>query len=434
MANVVIIGAQWGDEGKGKIVDYLAQFADATVRYAGGNNAGHTVVVRGERTILHLVPSGVLHPGKICILGNGLVVDPGVLLEEMDLLRKKGIRLTSKTFFISERAHLIMPYHRRIDTAREKSKKGRIGTTGRGIGPAYEDKMARCGFRFADVLTAESFREKLKIILQEKNAYLRYILKEPGFGYREVLEQYSEYGRRLKPYITDTSRQIHELIARRKHILFEGAQGTLLDIDHGTYPFVTSSSAAVGGVLTGCGIGPRSIDEIVGVIKAYTTRVGGGPFPTELHDVVGAHLQREGKEYGATTGRPRRCGWFDAVAGRYSMRINGMTQLALTKLDILTGLDSIKICVGYRIGRKVVTEMPSDPSRLEKALPVYDAIPGWKQDIREARSLDELPRNAVRYIRYLETLMGIPFGFISVGPQRDESIIVRDPFEGCNRS
>jgi adenylosuccinate synthase len=238
----------------------------------------------------------------------------------------------------------------------------------------------------------------------------------------------------LKPYITDTSRQIHELIARRKHILFEGAQGTLLDIDHGTYPFVTSSSAAVGGVLTGCGIGPRSIDEIVGVIKAYTTRVGGGPFPTELHDVVGAHLQREGKEYGATTGRPRRCGWFDAVAGRYSMRINGMTQLALTKLDILTGLDSIKICVGYRIGRKVVTEMPSDPSLLEKALPVYDAIPGWKQDIREARSLDELPRNAVRYIRYLETLMGIPFGFISVGPQRDESIIVRDPFEGCNRS
>jgi adenylosuccinate synthase len=432
MANVVIVGAQWGDEGKGKVVDNLAQFANAMVRYGGGNNAGHTVVVKGEKTILHLVPSGVLHPGKICILGNGVVVDPGVLLEELDILRKKGIRLTNKTFFISDRAHIIMPYHRRIDTAREKSKKGRIGTTGRGIGPAYEDKMARCGFRFSDLLNPGHFREKLRVILREKNVYLRYVLKEPGFAYREILDAYAEYGRRLKPYVADTSRLIHELIARNKQILFEGAQGTLLDIDHGTYPYVTSSSAGIGGVLTGCGIGPGSVDAIIGVIKAYTTRVGGGPFPTELHDSVGEHLQREGMEYGSTTGRPRRCGWFDAVAGRYSIRINGMTQLALTKLDILTGLDSIKICVGYRIGKKVVSDMPSDLSLLEMAKPVYHSAPGWKEDIRGARSLKELPRKAVEYIRYLEKLMGIPFGFVSVGPQRNQSIIVKNPFETCN--
>ena len=432
MANVVIVGAQWGDEGKGKIVDYLAEFADATVRYAGGNNAGHTVVVRGEKTILHLVPSGVLHPGKICILGNGVVIDPRVLLEELDLLRKKGIRLTRKTFFISERAHVIMPYHRRIDAAREKVKKAKIGTTGRGIGPAYEDKMARIGFRFSELLNPGHFEERLRTILREKNTYLRYVLKEPGFQFRDLFKEYVEYGRQLKPYVTDISRLIRVLVAGRKQILFEGAQGTLLDIDHGTYPYVTSSSAAVGGVLTGCGIGPASVHEVIGVVKAYTTRVGGGPFPTELHDTVGERLQREGMEYGATTGRPRRCGWFDAVAGRHSAQINGMTHLALTKLDILTGLDPVKVCEGYRIGKKEVHEFPSDPSLLEAAQPVYRSVPGWTESIKDARSVKELPRNTVNYIRYLERLMGIPFGFISVGPQRDHSIVLMNPFETCN--
>jgi len=433
MANVAIIGGQWGDEGKGKVVDYLSEFSDATVRYAGGNNAGHTVVVNETKTILHLIPSGVLHPGKTCIIGNGVVIDPKVLLEEMALLRKMGVALGSERFFISDRAHLIMPYHRRIDAAREKAKKTRLGTTGRGIGPAYEDKMARCGFRVSDLLDADRFEERLKSVLREKNAYLRYVLREPGFRYREILEEYLRYGRRLKPYVTDVSGLLHRLMAQRKQILFEGAQGTLLDIDHGTYPYVTSSNAGVGGVLSGCGVGPSCIDEIVGVVKAYTTRVGGGPFPTELRDGPGEYLQREGMEYGATTGRPRRCGWFDAVAARYSVRVNGMTQLALTKLDILTGLDPLKICVGYRIKKKIVSEMPPEHWVLEQAEPVYKSVPGWKQDIREARSLEELPAGAQAYVKTLEDLMGIPFGFVSVGPRRNQSIVLRNPFDGCNR-
>ncbi len=430
MANVVVVGVQWGDEGKGKVVDYLARFSDATVRYAGGNNAGHTVVVKHKKTILHLVPSGVLHPGKTCIIGNGVVIDPSVLLEEITLLRRMGVWLDRTNFFVSDRAHLIMPYHRKIDIAREKTKTTKIGTTGRGIGPAYEDKMARCGFRVSELLSPEAFKDKLRVVVQEKNAYLRHVLGETGFRYRDILEEYLAYGKKLKPHITDVARLMHQLIQEKKHILFEGAQGTLLDIDHGTYPYVTSSSAAVGGVMTGCGISPRCVDEIVGVVKAYTTRVGSGPFPTELLDSPGEYLQREGMEYGATTGRPRRCGWFDAVAARYSVRINGMTQLALTKLDILTGLDPVKICVSYRINGRVVSDMPSDTSLLAKARPMYEELPGWREDIREARSLEELPDNARAYVRRLEEHMGVPFCFISVGPQRDQTIVLKNPFQG----
>ena len=431
MNTVIVVGAQWGDEGKGKVVDYFAKQANAIVRYAGGNNAGHTIVVKGETTILHLIPSGVLHKGKVGVLGNGMVVDPAVLLKEMEGLARKGVKLTSKNFFISERAHLIMPYHRRIDHAREKakSKKGKIGTTGRGIGPAYEDKANRDGIRFVDLLNEDGFEERLRAALKEKNAYLKRVFKEPGFSFSAVRKEYLGYAKRLKRYVTDVSLLLDGMLVKGKKILFEGAQGTLLDIDHGTYPFVTSSNAGVGGVLAGCGVAPYFLQEIVGVIKAYTTRVGGGPFPTELADAVGEHLRREGAEYGATTGRARRCGWFDAVVGRYGVRVNGFTGLALTKLDTLTGIDPIRICTGYRVGRKQITEFPADIRQMAQAKPIYEDLPGWKEDIRGARSLEDLPRNAIRYVKRLEALVGVPFFLMSVGPQRQQSIIIENPFE-----
>jgi adenylosuccinate synthase len=431
MNSVVVVGAQWGDEGKGKVVDYFAKQANAIVRYAGGNNAGHTIVVKGETTILHLIPSGVLHKGKVGVLGNGMVVDPAVLLEEMDGLAKKGVKLTSKNFFISERAHLIMPYHKRIDLAREKakSKKGKIGTTGRGIGPAYEDKANREGIRFVDLLNDEVFDARLRAVLKEKNAYLRHVLKESGFSFAAVRKEYRGYAKRLSRHVTDVSQLLDGMLMKEKKILFEGAQGTLLDIDHGTYPFVTSSNAGVGGVLSGCGVAPYFLQEIVGVIKAYTTRVGGGPFPTELNDAVGEHLRREGAEYGATTGRARRCGWFDAVVGRYGVRVNGFTGLALTKLDTLTGIDPIRICTGYRVGRKRITEFPSDIRQMEQAKPIYEEMPGWKEGIRGARSPEDLPRNTIRYVKRLEALVGVPFFLMSVGPQRQQSIIIENPFD-----
>ena len=431
MNSVVVVGAQWGDEGKGKVVDYFAKQASTIVRYAGGNNAGHTIVVNGETTILHLIPSGVLHKGKVGVLGNGMVVDPAVLLQEMEGLAKKGIKLTKKNFFISERAHLIMPYHRRIDLAREKAKtrKGKIGTTGRGIGPAYEDKANRSGIRFVDLLNEEVFEERLRAVLKEKNAYLKHVFKEPGFSLSAVRKEYLGYAKRLKGHVTDVSLLLDNMLVKGKRILFEGAQGTLLDIDHGTYPFVTSSNAGVGGVLAGCGVAPYFLQEIVGVIKAYTTRVGGGPFPTELDDAVGKHLRREGAEYGATTGRARRCGWFDAVVGRYGVRVNGFTGLALTKLDTLTGLDPIRVCTGYRVGRKKITEFPADIREMEQAKPIYEDLPGWKEDIQGARSLEDLPRNTIRYVRRLEALVGVPFFLMSVGPQRQQSIVIENPFE-----
>ena len=430
MQSLAIVGAQWGDEGKGKVVDYLARNVDVVVRFAGGNNAGHTVVVKGRKTILHLIPSGVLHPGKIGILGNGMVVDPAVLLEEMAGLRKQKILLTSKNFFISDRAHLILPYHKRIDIAREqlKSKKTKIGTTGRGIGPAYEDKANRCGIRFADLVNTERLEEKLRSVIKEKNAYLKGVLKQPGFSPAAVFKEYMEYSRQLKRFVTDTSLLIDTMFGQGKKVLFEGAQGTLLDIDHGTYPFVTSSNAGAGGVLTGSGVGPCRLQAILGVIKAYTTRVGEGPFPTELDDEVGAHLRREGAEFGATTGRPRRCGWFDAVIGRYSVRINGFTSMALTKLDTLTGLNPVRICTGYRVGRRMITEFPADLHQLEKVVPVYEDMPGWKEDIRGARRFEDLPQATIQYLKRLESMLGVPFSFVSLGPQRKETILLQDPF------
>ena len=431
MNSLVVVGAQWGDEGKGKVVDYFAEQADAVVRYAGGNNAGHTIVVKGETTILHLIPSGVLHPGTVGVLGNGMVVDPAVLLREMEGLAARGVKLTSKNFFISERAHLILPYHKRIDIAREgtKSKKGKIGTTGRGIGPAYEDKASRVGIRFVDLLNESVFEERLRAVLKEKNAYLKHVLKEPGFSFSAIRKEYLGYARRLKRFVRDVSLLLDEMLSEGKKILFEGAQGTLLDIDHGTFPYVTSSNAGVGGVLAGSGIGPYFLQEIVGVIKAYTTRVGGGPFPTELADEVGEHLRREGAEYGATTGRARRCGWFDAVVARYGVRVNGFSGMALTKLDTLTGLDPIRICTGYRLGRKRITEFPSDIREIEEAEPIYEDMPGWKEDICSARRLEDLPRATIRYLRRLEALIGVPFVFLSVGPQRQQSIVVDNPFQ-----
>ena len=431
MNSLVVVGAQWGDEGKGKVVDYFAEQADVVVRYAGGNNAGHTIVVKGETTILHLIPSGVLHPGTVGVLGNGMVVDPAVLLEELEGLAGKGVRLTSKNFFISERAHLILPYHKRIDIAREgtKTKKGKIGTTGRGIGPAYEDKASRMGIRFVDLLNESVFEERLRSVLKEKNAYLKRVLKQPGFSFASVRKEYLEYGRLLRRFVTDVSQLLDRMLSEGKKILFEGAQGTLLDIDHGTFPYVTSSNAGVGGVLSGSGVGPYFLQEIVGVIKAYTTRVGGGPFPTELTDEVGEHLRREGAEYGATTGRARRCGWFDAVVARYGVRVNGFSGMALTKLDTLTGLDPIRICTGYRLGRKRIAEFPSDIRQVERVEPIYEAMPGWKEDIRHARRLEDLPRATVRYVRRLETLVGVPFCLVSVGPQRQQSIVLENPFQ-----
>ncbi len=432
MQSLAIVGAQWGDEGKGKIVDYIARDVDVVVRYAGGNNAGHTVVVKGKKTVLHLIPSSVLHRGKVGILGNGMVVDPAVLLEEMEGLRKKRIFLTAKNFFISDRAHLILPYHKRIDIAREQrmSRKTRIGTTGRGIGPAYEDKANRCGIRFSDLVNRDLFEEKLRNVVREKNAYLRGVLKQPGFSAASILKEYLEYARQLRRFVTDTTALLDRLFEGGKKVMFEGAQGTMLDIDHGTYPFVTSSSAGAGGVLTGSGIGPNRLHAILGVIKAYTTRVGEGPFPTELFDDVGAHLRKEGAEFGATTGRPRRCGWFDAVVGRYSVRINGMTGMVLTKLDTLTGLDPIRICTGYRVGRKVITDFPSDLSEVERAVPVYEDLPGWKEDIQGARRFEDLPQATIQYLKRLENLLGVPFSFISLGPQRDQTIVLQAPFGG----
>jgi len=432
MRSIVIVGAQWGDEGKGKIVDYLAQHADVIARYAGGNNAGHTVVVQGKKTILHIIPSGVLHPGKIGLLGNGMVVDPEALLEEMEGLRKKNIVLTTNNFFISDRAHIILPYHKRIDVAREKLKspKTKIGTTGRGIGPAYEDKVNRTGIRFSDLVNPEAFEKKLRSVVKEKNAYLKGVLKQSGLSLPPLLKQYLDFGQQLKRFVTDTSLLLHEQHRAGKKILFEGAQGTLLDIDHGTYPFVTSSNAGAGGVFSGCGIGPSSLDGIVGVIKAYTTRVGEGPFPTELNDDVGKLMRSAGEEFGATTGRPRRCGWFDTVLGRYSVRVNGFTSLALTKLDTLTGIDPIKICTGYRVGRKRINEFPADLSLLEKAEPIYESLPGWTEDIQGVRKIQDLPEKARQYLRRLEDLLGVSFCFVSLGPQRDQTIVVKNPFGG----
>ena len=430
MANIVIVGMQWGDEGKGKVVDLLTEYADVVIRFQGGNNAGHTVVVGQETIILHLVPSGALYRGKTCVIGNGVVVDPQVLLQEIDELRKRGHFLDDRQLLVSEDAHLIMPYHRRIDVARERMKgEGKIGTTGRGIGPAYEDKVAREGIRFGDLGEEKVFREKLGAILPVKNHYLDTCLKDQGFDLEAVFQEYRGYGERLKKFAGNVSLFINGQIRQGRQILFEGAQGTHLDVDHGTYPFVTSSNTVSGGACTGAGVGPTRITEVIGVSKAYTTRVGGGPFPTELNDAVGEKIRERGREFGATTGRPRRCGWLDIPLLRDSIRLNGLTGIALTKMDVLGEFDTIRICTAYQHRGRRIEEVPSQVQVLKECEPVYEEHPGWKAELRNARSFRDLPRQARHYVRRIEELTGTRVTLVSVGEKREETILRRNPFQ-----
>lgn len=427
MSTVVIVGAQWGDEGKGKLVDFLTEKADVIARYQGGHNAGHTVVIGSEKFVLHLIPSGILHKEKLCIIGNGTVVDPYYLIKEIEDLKKRGIEI-DKNLLLSKNAHLIMPYHIAIEGALEElngSKK--IGTTGRGIGPAYVDKMARAGIRVIDMLYPKVFREKLEDNLSYVEK-LAFISKNALPSLDDIYRGYMQCGERLQPYISDTDIVINEIIDKGRNILFEGAQGTLLDIDHGSYPFVTSSSALAGGVCTGLGIGPTKINRVLGVVKAYTTRVGGGPFPTEIKDSLGATLRARGGEYGATTGRPRRCGWLDIVSLRHSVRINGMTGIAITKLDILDGIENIKLCTAYKLNGKLIYEFPKEISLLEKAKPVYETLSGWTESTAKIRDFDKLPHATKKFIKTIEGLLSVNVHMISTGEERVDLIVLNEQF------
>jgi adenylosuccinate synthase len=434
MANIVIVGMQWGDEGKGKVVDLLTEYADVVVRFQGGNNAGHTVVVGQETIILHLIPSGALYRDKVCVIGNGVVVDPQVLLQEIDELRKRGHFLEDRQLLISEDAHLIMPYHRRIDMARERMKgEGKIGTTGRGIGPAYEDKAARDGIRFGDLLEEKLFREKLGAILAVKNHYLDTCLKDQGFDLEPLYQEYRGYGERLKKFAGNVSLFISAQMKQGRQVLFEGAQGTHLDVDHGTYPFVTSSNTVAGGACTGSGVGPTKITEVIGVSKAYTTRVGSGPFPTELNDATGERIRERGREFGATTGRPRRCGWLDIPLLRDSIRLNGLTGIALTKMDVLSEFDTLRICTSYQYRGQRVEDVPSQAQVLKECEPVYEDHPGWKAELRDARRFQDLPPRAQDYVRRIEELTATEVALVSVGEKRAETILRRNPFQQSPR-
>ena len=386
MANVVVIGTQWGDEGKGKVVDLLTERADCVVRFQGGNNAGHTLVVDGKQFICHLIPSGILHPGKVCMIGNGVVLDPGVLIQEMERLSAAHIPVTPENLVISRCTHVIMPYHRAIDAARESRKGGaKIGTTGRGIGPCYEDKVCRCGIRIHDLMDPAGFRRKLEANLEEKNFLLKHFFGLAPLDADSIADEYLAYGERLAPYAADVSEMLEAAQRQGRHILFEGAQGTHLDVDHGTYPFVTSSNTVAGNACCGSGIGPTRIHKVIGVVKAYTTRVGGGPFPCELLDDVGKRIQKVGGEFGATTGRPRRCGWLDMVVVRNSIRLNGLSGLVITKLDVLTGLPKLRIATRYRCGSTDLTSVPPELKALEACEPVYEDLPGWEEEINGVR-------------------------------------------------
>jgi adenylosuccinate synthase len=433
MANLIIIGTQWGDEGKGKIVDILAKDADVVVRYQGGSNAGHTVINAKGTFIFHLIPSGILYRGTLCLIGNGVVVDPGALIEEMDHLQGEGVNI-AKNFAVSDRAHLILPYHKAIDKASEQSKGvRRIGTTGRGIGPAYVDKMARIGIRMGDLLNPPLFRQKLEENLVDINWLLEQLHKVDCFELEKVYQQYMGYAERLKSYVTDTTLIVNKAIERGRTVLFEGAQGTHLDVDFGTYPYVTSSSSAAGGACTGTGVGPTNIDGVLGIAKAYTTRVGSGPFPTELTDEIGEGLQERGKEFGATTGRARRCGWFDSVLVRHATKVNGLTSLAVTKLDVLDGCNELRICTGYRIDGKTRRDMPSDLEALTKCEPVYERLRGWHAPTTGVTSYKQLPAEAKRYLDRVEELTDCPIDMISTGSKRDETIMLRNPLKPGRR-
>jgi adenylosuccinate synthase len=426
MSNVVIVGAQWGDEGKGKIVDLFTSWADVVVRYAGGANAGHTLVVGGVKTILRLVPSGVLHPGKKCLIGNGVVVDPEELLTEISVLKSKGHLSDPHQLVVSENAHVILPYHKAIDKGREK--KEAIGTTGRGIGPCYEDKVARRGVRVRELLRPEVLRDKLAARLEEANGQIKALKGEP-IDFEPLLRTAIEHGERMQPYVGDVSQVLSQEMARGRGILFEGAQGTLLDIDHGTYPYVTSSNTVAGNAAVGAGLGPTCIDAVIGITKAYTTRVGNGPFPTELTDDTGEKLRSIGVEFGSVTGRARRTGWLDALILRYAARVNGLSGLAITKLDVLTGFEKLQIAVAYKLRNgKTVTEFPSDPDLLREVEPVYEELPGWKEQLVDLREYDELPLNARRYVERVEQLVGVESIAVSVGPERGQTIVRKNPF------
>ena len=431
MSSVVIVGTQWGDEGKGKIVDLLTRSADYVVRFQGGNNAGHTLVVNKQQYIFHIIPSGILYEDKKCMIGNGVIIDPAILLEEIASLAEKGLPVTPERLMISENAHLIMEYHRRLDQAQEASlsKEKKIGTTGRGIGPCYVDKVGRTGIKIGDLLDEGSLREKLAASLDEKNFMLKQKYREEPVSFEVVLANMLAYAEKLAPFVGNVSVELDKARKRGENILFEGAQGTQLDIDHGTYPFVTSSNTVAGNACNGSGFGPTHIDSVIGILKAYTTRVGEGPFPTELHDQTGEALQRKGGEFGATTGRKRRCGWLDGVVATDAVRLNGLTGLAITKLDVLSGQPKIKMATSYELGDRSLNAMPSNIRDAARVKPVYEELAGWQSEINEVTAYEDLPVEAKDYVKRIEDFTGVEAVIVSVGPDRDETLLLKDPFE-----
>lgn len=420
--NIVVVGSQWGDEGKGKLIDILSEYSDITVRYQGGNNAGHTVVVGNQEYVFHLLPSAILHKGKTCVIGNGVVIDPKALLKEIDDLSRRGIKVGAQRLKISGHAHVVMPYHRILDGLRESKRKNKIGTTGRGIGPCYADKVSRCGIRMVDLLNPRVLQTKLEDNLREKNEIFRKVFDTKSFPFKNIYGEYWAYGKKLAPYVCDTALYLNREIDRKKSVLFEGAQGTFLDIDFGTYPFVTSSNTIVGGLCTGSGVAPTRIDKTIACVKAYTTRVGEGPFPTEFASRLKDEIRAKGNEFGSTTGRPRRCGWFDSVLVRYSIVINNVADLAIMKLDVLGDLHKIKICVGYRYKGRTFKDFPMDFEVLSNAQPIYEELEGWRSDISGARTYAQLPANARQYIERLEKLLKVNVKYISIGTKRSEII------------
>ncbi|MEW6621311.1 MAG: adenylosuccinate synthase [bacterium] len=419
MSNIIVVGVQWGDEGKGKVIDFLSEKADIIVRYQGGNNAGHTVIVNGEKFVLHLIPSGILHPDKICIIGQGVVFNPKAFFQEIESLKERNVAINDDLLYISEDTHLIMPYHLSVEETSEKIHK--IGTTGRGVGPAYTDKINRCGIKVIDLFDEDIFEEKLQINLVQKGN---------KFDLTSIKNEYLGYAKELKKYVKNTSLFLNEAIKNDKNILFEGAQGTLLDVDHGTYPYVTSSNATAGGACTGTGVGPTKIDRVIGVMKAYSTRVGEGPFPTELPSELGEAIRIKGREYGATTNRPRRCGWLDTVALKYAVRINGIDSLAITKLDVLNELETIKMCIGYEYQGQIIKEFPKSLKVLRECQPIYEELPGWQKEISHIRSYNDLPEQLKDYLARINEIIEVKFKFISVGPQRDQTILLDSFFVG----
>lgn len=425
MSAFIVLGAQWGDEGKGKMTDYLAEEADVVVRFQGGNNAGHTVEVGDRQYKLHLIPSGILYDNKLNVIGNGVVVDPKALFEEIGYLEKEGVKVTPEKLIISDRAHLIMPYHRVLDILKEKARgKNDIGTTGKGIGPCYTDKFERCGIRVCDLLHEDVFEEKLRENIKMKNEYITKVLGGEALDAEEILVQYKQYAEKIGPFVKDTSVKVYDSIKEDKTVLFEGAQGMLLDIDHGTYPYVTSSNTTAGGVSNGIGVGPNMITNAVGITKAYTTRVGKGPFPTELENETGEWIRTKGHEYGVTTGRSRRCGWLDLVIVKSAVRVSGLTSLAVTKIDTLAGLDKLKVCVGYKFNGEIIDYFPASLEDLAKCEPVYEEFDGWGDSVADARSYDEIPENAKKYLERISEFTGTRISIVSVGPKRDQTMRV----------